>query len=100
MSDVFLSYSHDDHARAKEVAGRLAAEGLTVWWDNNLRRGRFTEQIEEELSKARCVVVLWSNTAGEGDWVPAEADRGRIENKLVQVRLDPGCKVPMPFGLC
>lgn len=97
MSEVFLSYSHEDRGRAEEVAERLEAAGLTVWWDNELRRGRFTEQIEKELARARCVVVLWSNASGEGDWVAAEADRGRIENKLVQVRLDAGCKVPMPF---
>ena len=97
MADVFLSYAHGDAERAKALARQIESEGFEVWWDDRLRTGRFSRQIESAIEKARCVVVLWSRYTEDSDWVSAEADRGRIAGKLVQVRLDGDCRIPMPF---
>ena len=74
MAQVFISYSHKDQTRAEAVAQYLESAGIDVWWDSELRRGRFANQIEAVLKKASCVVVLWSNSTITSDWVPAEAD--------------------------
>jgi hypothetical protein len=59
MSDIFISYASEDRSRAAAVAKALEAKGWSVWWDRNIPTGkRFHEVIEEEIGKARCMVVL------------------------------------------
>lgn len=97
MADVFLSYSHRDRQRAETVVRRLEEAGFSVWWDPEIRKGRFEELIEKERRKARCALVLWSPSSVESDWVRAEADRSRIDDKLVQFRIDDRTRLPLPF---
>lgn len=96
MADVFLSYAQADAKRAKQVADALEAKGWTVWWDVSLVAGdRFRTRIGEELHSARCVVVLWSATSIESDWVIDEADDGKKRRILVQALIE---KVLPPHG--
>jgi len=52
--------------------------------------------IEERLAAAKAVLVLWSDEAVKSQWVRAEANRAREDNKLVQLSLD-GARLPLPF---
>ena len=75
----------------------LRALGHLGWRDTQLRAHQvFRRTIEEELSAARAVLVLWSAEAAQSDWVCSEASRARGLGKLVQLTLD-GSAVPMPF---
>lgn len=49
MCDVFISYSHADRRRAEVLAHSLEAQGLAMWWDDELRKGRYAPQIEAEI---------------------------------------------------
>ena len=61
MSDIFISHKREDQEIARRIANALETEGWTVWWDPKLRAGEhFDEVIEEALTAAKCVVVLWS----------------------------------------
>ena len=40
MTDVFISYSHQDREIARCYADALQAAGLKVWWDDHLRSAR------------------------------------------------------------
>ncbi|MBK6453618.1 MAG: hypothetical protein IPF84_14350 [Proteobacteria bacterium] len=42
------------------------------------------------------VVVIWSAEGAKSEWVRSEADRARVERKLVQMTVD-GAALPMPF---
>lgn len=96
MADIFLSYAREDRERAKVLARALEAQGWSVWWDKVIPAGRtFHEVIDEELEKARCVVVAWSKTSITKEWVIEEADDGRERDILVPVYLD---KVKPPRG--
>lgn len=98
MSEVFLSYARADAASARRVAKALEASGHAVWWDSHLPAHRdYSEEIERRLEQARAVVVLWSKSAIQSQWVRAEADFARSRNKLVQAQLDDGLP-PMPFN--
>lgn len=98
MSEVFLSYARDDAAIARRVAKALAAAGHRVWWDSDLPAHRaYSEEIERRLDLAKAVVVLWSKSATQSQWVRAEADFARSRGKLVQAQLDDGLP-PMPFN--
>jgi adenylate cyclase len=98
MSDVFISYARSDEPRAKQVAEALQALGYKVWRDDELPAHRaYADVIEERLTAARAVIVLWSAEAAKSQWVRAEADAARGAGTLVQVRLD-ATTPPMPFN--
>lgn len=98
MADVFISYARTDKGLAARVARGLQAAGFEVWWDADLPAHRdYSEVIERNLADAKAVVVLWSKTAAQSQWVRAEADFARNAGKLVQAAVD-GSIPPLPFN--
>jgi hypothetical protein len=51
--------------------------------------------IEDALREARCVIVLWSRTSIESDWVRTEAEEAKGRRILVPVLID---DVPVPLA--
>ena len=95
---VFVSYARPDELHAERVAAGLRAKGYEVWRDDELPAHRaFNEVIEERLRDATAVVVLWSASAAQSQWVRAEADTARNSAKLIQVQLDETLP-PLPFN--
>lgn len=93
---IFLSYASQDRDRARSVAAALNSEEVPVWWDRDLSAGqRFEQVIRDKLSRANCVVVLWSRHSVESDWVKDEANEGKRRNVLVPALID---NVPIPYG--
>jgi adenylate cyclase len=98
LADVFISYARSDVAIARRVAKALAAAGLDVWWDADLPAHRaYSDVIERNLQEAKAVVVLWSKAAAQSQWVRAEADFARNQDKIVQAQLDRALP-PLPFN--
>ena len=94
---VFLSYSRLDRAVAERLAGALGKAGCEVWWDALIEGGAvFTKSIETALEAADAVVVLWSKTSIQSDWVRDEAARGRDRKRLVPITID-GSEPPLGF---
>jgi TolB-like protein len=99
LTDVFLSYGHDDAATARRFAEALEREGFTVWWDAALRSGdAFDAAIEAALKRAKAVIVLWSKSSVESRWVRAEATLAEKRGSLVPVMIGP-CDLPIMFQL-
>ena len=95
---VFLSYARADQKQAAKLAKSLEAAGLKVWWDTMIEGGAvFAKSIEAALSGCDAVVVGWSRTSVESDWVLDEAAKGRDLRKLVPVSFD-GTVPPLGFG--
>jgi TIR domain len=91
MADIFISYARADRDIAERLAAALEARGWSVWWDRRLHGGQaFDRLIEEAIETATAVVVLWSQSSIDSDWVRAEAAFGLETNKLVPVRIDSG----------
>ena len=79
------------------MARELGKSGRSVWYDSELPAHQaYADVIERELDNAGAVVVLWSKSAIESQWVRSEANRARELGKLVQARLD-DIRLPMPF---
>lgn len=97
MASVFLSYDHDDVARAALIASALEKAGHSVWWDRQIHGGaEYQTEIENAVQQADAVVVLWSARSIKSAWVRDEAAEGRDQGKLVPVLLEP-VKPPMGF---
>jgi TIR domain len=96
MNDVFISYANEDRQKAAALAQALAERGLSVWWDWEILPGKqFDEAIQQALTAAKCVVVLWSRLSVNKRWVRDEADEGAERGRLVPVLID---EVRIPLG--
>lgn len=94
---LFLSYAHGDQAQAQRLATALQRTGYTVWWDALIEGGtQYARSIDEALRTADVVIVLWSRTSIESDWVRDEAAQGRDRHRLVPLSLD-GTLPPLGF---
>ena len=97
MTDIFLSYAHEDRERIQPLIRILEAQGLTVWWDTNIETGvLFDKEIEAAIEAARCIMVVWSKHSIGSQWVRSEAHEGLDRNNLVPVLLD-DVQPPLPF---
>lgn len=97
MTEVFLSYAREDRERASVLAAALEGQGWSVWWDRKIVAGEtFDETIEDQLSTARSVVVLWSEHSVGSEWVRNEAGVASERDVLVPVLLD-DVKLPLEF---
>lgn len=97
MADVFISYARSTAGHAQRVARALEGLGYEVWIDDALPTHlSFSDVIAEQLHAAAAVVVIWSGDAAKSEWVRSEANRGRSEQKLVQVSVE-AMRLPMPF---
>ena len=98
MSDVFISYARPDELHADRVAEALRSYGYDVWRDEDLPAHlAYADVIQDKLTNAVAVVVLWSVHAVKSQWVRAEADAARMAGTLVQSSLD-GTMPPIPFN--
>jgi membrane-associated phospholipid phosphatase len=98
MSDIFISYFHEDRTHAERLAGALEAEGLSVWWDRTIPPGEnFDQVIEQALGAAKVVMVLWSLKAVKSRWVLNEAEDAAARDILVPVLIEEGVRIPLAF---
>lgn len=96
MSDIFIGYSRDDSAIAERLSQRLREEGWQVFIDRQTLVGRkWHKEIERELHAARAVVVLWSGTSRDSDFVLEEAEYAKRKNILFPAFIE---RVECPYG--
>jgi adenylate cyclase len=95
MADIFVSYARTDKSRVAPIVAAIEAQGWSVWWDPEIAAGQqFDDQIEAELGKARCVLVIWTPTSVVSRWVRGEAREAADRGILVPVRFDEA-RLPM-----
>jgi TolB-like protein/tetratricopeptide (TPR) repeat protein len=98
MSDVFISYKRENLAAVSRLVAALRAEGVGVWWDQDIPPNAAWEAtIEAALAAARVVVVAWSPAAVASENVKAEARQARQQGRLLQVFVE-ACEPPLFFG--
>jgi TolB-like protein len=94
---LFLSYARADEPHARRLAAALEHAGYTIWWDALIEGGAaFGQSIAQALESADAVLVLWSKTSVESDWVKDEAAQGRQRHRLIPLSID-GTHPPLGF---
>lgn len=97
--DVFLSYSREDLETARRFVARIEDAGFDVWWDDDIGpTGSWDDALEQALSDAKCVLVLWSPASVKSDWVRTEAHFANDRGKLVPLKIAE-CELPLAFFL-
>ncbi len=88
MADIFISYANEDRSRAEKLAKSLEEQGWSIWWDKTIPPGKtFDQVIEEAISAAKCVVVLWSQTSIKSSYVKEEASIGRDRGTKFKIQI-------------
>jgi hypothetical protein len=97
QGNIFISYASADRPTAQMLASALSGEGWSVWWDRNIPPGKsFDEVIEAALTKAKCVLVLWSKASVASNWVKTEASDAAKRNILIPVLIE-DVTIPLEF---
>lgn len=88
MSDVFISYAHEDQEMARLMATALEGEGFSVWWDHTIPPGKtWDEVIARGIETSLCCIVVWSDHSIGSDWVREEATIAKDRRKLLPVQI-------------
>jgi hypothetical protein len=97
MHDIFLSYSTKDRERLKPLFQALAQQGWSVFWDHqSIHTGdNWHRKIDQAIRESRCVVVVWSKSSVDSEWVLEEASKGKSRGVLLPIKID---NVDPPFG--
>ena len=75
----------------------IEAAGYSTWWDQRIQVGTaYDDTIERELDSAKCVLVVWSRSSVESEWVRNEASEGLRRGILLPIRVDESA-VPLEF---
>ncbi len=74
MTDIFISYAHDDAAFAAQLKEGIEAGGFSTWMDTASMSGGecWTEEIESNIQASASVVVVVSPASNESVWVRRE----------------------------
>ena len=94
--DVFISYSSKDKPAVRELARRLKAYGVRVWFDEwEIKPGDMIGlKIEQGLEQSRTLVLVMSANAFSSDWVALERhtamfrDPTNARRRFIPLRLD------------
>ena len=98
MTDIFISYSHRDHAFVDRLEAALADAGFSVFRDTMLHLGpQWDREIEEALDRAKCVLVVWSKNSVASDEVLNEAFHAQKAGKLIPLKID-DAKLPYQYA--
>jgi TolB-like protein len=98
VSEVFISYKRENLAAVNRLVEALRAEGVSVWWDQDIPpNAPWEATIERELAAAKLVIVAWSPASVASDNVKAEARWARGQDRLLQVFVE-ACEPPLFFG--
>jgi hypothetical protein len=96
MSDIFISYSHEDTDFVRDLVKPLQAEGFSVWWDHTIPPGKSWEDvIVGGIRDAKACVIIWSPDSIASRWVKDEATLALRADKYLPIRV--GVEEP-PMG--
>lgn len=84
-----MSYASEDRDRIMPVVRALEATGWSIFWDRTIPVGETWQRIiGAEIEACPCMVVIWSATSINKEWVYEEASEGKRRGVLAPVLID------------
>ncbi len=97
MTDIFISYAHEDQERVRPIVEELEKRNWRVFWDRKIPVGEnYYDYISKKLDNLHCVLVIWSQHSLLSNWVKQDAEEGNRRKILVPLMLD-GVQAPLGF---
>ena len=95
MSEIFIAYSRKDIELVRQIFRALRDLDYNVFFDQELKvSDRWRKRLQQEAREAGCVIAMWSKDSYDNEWVIAEANIGKSQDKLISIMLD---RTPPPF---
>ena len=101
MSEVFISYSRSDLWTMRFIQQLLSKHGINVWSDEKMEPGTPSWQsaIGDAIEACLAVVVIFSETAKDSQWVREELNYAKLHEKEILPLLAAGNETSaIPFG--
>ncbi len=87
--DLVIAYARADRGALADCSAALVQRGYVVWWDSDMTAGRkWREQFDEQVERARKVIVIWSKAASNSKEVAREMAFAYGQRKLVPLCID------------
>lgn len=99
MPAFFLSYAREDFDEAKQIKRELAAEGVTVWCDQEqVHAGEnWPRALGDAIATSDALLLLWSAHAAKSSFVELEWSTAlALKKTILPCRLD---QTPLPASL-
>jgi len=94
-TDIYIAYASEDRDIANKLYDHLSVQWDT-WWDD-LMAGEVQDNVEEEISKAKCIVAVFSAHSRKKPTVISELKNAReLGKKILPIRID-NSKPPYSF---
>jgi len=98
MPDICIFYSEPDKNKVSVLSSILKELGWSVWWDNDIKNGRWGPEIERNIKAAKCVIPIWNSKAIRDNSITfEEACRSRQLNKPMITLVSENIEPPLPF---
>ena len=94
MADLYITYNMRERYWVSKLVASLESEGYSVWWDHAVIPGHdFRNESKRALIRAKCGLVIWSETAVEDHWVLVDSEQAHQQGMLISV-LAEKCSIP------
>ena len=99
MPDICIFYSEPDKDKVEALSLILEDFGWSVWWDKNIKNGRWGPEIEKNIKAAKCVIPIWNTKAISNTSITyVEAEKSRQLNRPMITLTSENIEVPLPFN--
>lgn len=94
---LFVSYAHENAVAVAKLVAEIQSPDWDVWWDQQQLSGSdFSVELDERLTQADIVVVVWTPESVDSEWVRSEATKAKTLGTLVPVMVEPAT-MPVAF---
>ena len=99
MPDICIFYSEPDEEKVEALSSILEDFGWGVWWDKDIKNGRWGSEIERNIQISRCVIPIWNSRAVRDNSITfVEAERSRKLRKPMVTLVSEDVEPPLPFN--
>ncbi len=97
MSTVFVSHTQEDAACAESIRQELEAKGYSVWREPaslSMESILYPRTIENDLLRSAAIVLVWSSSAAQSEWVERHILFAQRLKKLIMPVVIDGTGLP------